>query len=102
MSEPSMPKNQAQSQGFRGATDALPAKQHPMLGATMLTSDAQTPPPGGGFPLVAAADLQDHLMVASHDLARSTRLLQDAGDARRGSADGAFLWRLEPDERAEG
>jgi hypothetical protein len=30
---------------------------------------------------VAAADLQDHLMVASHDLERLQRLLEDAGVA---------------------
>ena len=55
----------------------------------MLTSDAQTPPPGGGFPLVAAADLQDHLMVASHDLERLQRLLEDAGEALMGHFCGA-------------
>lgn len=48
----------------------------------MLTSDAQNPEPGGGgLPLLAAADLQDHLMVASHDLERLQRLLEDAGEA---------------------
>ena len=55
----------------------------------MLTSDAQTPSPGGGFPLVAAADLQDHLMVASHDLERLQRLLEDAGEALMGHFYGA-------------
>ena len=55
----------------------------------MLTSDAQTPPPGGGLPLVAAADLQDHLMVASHDLERLQRLLEDAGEALMGHFYGA-------------
>jgi hypothetical protein len=51
----------------------------------MLTSDPQTSPPGGGgLPLVAAADLQDHLMVASHDLERLQRLLEDAGEALMG------------------
>jgi two-component system chemotaxis sensor kinase CheA len=47
----------------------------------MLTSDAQTPSPGGGIPLVAVADLQDQLMVASHDLERLQRLLEGAGEA---------------------
>jgi hypothetical protein len=55
----------------------------------MLTSDAQTPSPGGGLPLVAAADLQDHLMVASHDLERLQRLLEDAGEALMGHFYGA-------------
>src|ERR1700759_4388007 len=63
--------------------------QHQLLGATMLTSDAQTPSPGGGLPLVAAADLQDHLMVASHDLERLQRLLEDAGEALMGHFYGA-------------
>ena len=43
--------------------------------------------PGGGtemppeFPLMAAADLQDHLLVASNDLERLQRLLSDACDS---------------------
>lgn len=36
------------------------------------------------WPLVAAADLQDHLMVASHDLERLQRLLDDAAQALLG------------------
>jgi len=55
----------------------------------MLTSDAPTPPPGGCLPLVAAADLQDHLMVASNDLERLQRLLEDAGEALMGHFCGA-------------
>jgi hypothetical protein len=55
----------------------------------MLMSDAQTPSPGGGLPLMAAADLQDHLMVASHDLERLQRLLEDAGEALMGHFCGA-------------
>jgi hypothetical protein len=55
----------------------------------MLTSDAPTPSPGGGLPLAAAADLQDHLMVASHDLERLQRLLEDAGEALMGHFCGA-------------
>ncbi len=35
---------------------------------------------GAGLPLLAAADLQDHLMVAHNDLERLQRLLNDAGD----------------------
>jgi len=36
------------------------------------------PPEGGAFPLATAADLQDHLMVASNDMERLQRLLGDA------------------------
>lgn len=35
---------------------------------------------GGGLPLMAAADLQDHLMTASNDLDRLQTLLADACD----------------------
>ncbi len=35
---------------------------------------------GAGMPLLAAADLQDHLMVAHNDLERLQRLLSDACD----------------------
>jgi len=41
--------------------------------------DAQ--PGGGGIGLIAAAELQDHLMVAGNDLERLQRLLSDAGDS---------------------
>ena len=39
------------------------------------------PPPHDGLDLLAAAELQDHLMVASNDLDRLQRLLEDASDA---------------------
>jgi len=55
----------------------------------MLTQEAQNPEPGGGMPLLAAADLQDHLMVASNDLDRLQRLLTDACDALLGHFYGA-------------
>jgi hypothetical protein len=42
--------------------------------------DAQALPEGGGMPLQAAADLQDHLMTASNDLDRLQTLLADACD----------------------
>jgi hypothetical protein len=59
-------------------------------GATMLTNDANAPgPEGGGMPLLAAADLQDHLMTASHDLERLQTLLSDACDALMTSFYGA-------------
>ena len=44
----------------------------------MLTQEAENPAAGGSLPLLAAADLQDHLMVASNDLDRLQRLLADA------------------------
>ncbi len=46
------------------------------------SSQPNAPPDGypssEGFPLLAAADLQDHLMVASNDMERLQRLLGDA------------------------
>jgi hypothetical protein len=50
----------------------------------MLANEAQPPPPDGTLPLLAAADLQDHLMVASNDLERLQRLLDDASQALLG------------------
>jgi hypothetical protein len=47
----------------------------------MLPQDDPSPPPVDGLPLMAAADLQDHLMVASNDLERLQRLLDDASQA---------------------
>ena len=47
----------------------------------MLTQLESAPPEGAGMSLLAAADLQDHLMVASNDLARLQRLLSDACDS---------------------
>ncbi len=50
----------------------------------MLVQEAPTQPPEPGMPLAAAADLQDHLMVASNDLERLQRLLDDASQALMG------------------
>ena len=36
---------------------------------------------GGSIGLIAAAEMQDHLMVAGNDLERLQRLLSDAGDS---------------------
>jgi hypothetical protein len=47
----------------------------------MLTQEVTDPAPDGGLPLLAAADLQDHLLVASNDLERLQRLLSDACDS---------------------
>jgi hypothetical protein len=48
----------------------------------MLAHEAPpTSPAGPTMPLLAAADLQDHLMVASNDLERLQRLLDDASHA---------------------
>lgn len=47
----------------------------------MLGQDLQQTPPDGLLPLLAAADLQDDLMVASNDLERLQRLLDDASRA---------------------
>ncbi len=49
----------------------------------MLTPDRPKPPSGytaTAMPPLVATDLQDHLMVASHDLERLQRLLTDACD----------------------
>ena len=45
--------------------------------------------PRAELPLVAAADLQDNLMVASHDLDRLQRLLSDATETLMGHFYGA-------------
>ena len=54
----------------------------------MLT-EAQDPGPESGMPLLAAADLQDHLLVASNDLDRLQRLLGDACDSLMAHFQGA-------------
>ncbi len=55
----------------------------------MLAQEDPAPPPDGNMPLLAAADLQDHLMVASNDLERLQRLLSDACDSLLGHFYGA-------------
>jgi len=47
----------------------------------MLANDPTEQPQASGLPLMQAADLQDHLLVASNDLERLQRLLGDAGDS---------------------
>ena len=47
----------------------------------MLAQHEPAPPTSAGLTLLAAADLQDHLMVASNDLERLQRLLTDACDS---------------------
>lgn len=46
----------------------------------MLSTDTATAPPDG-LPLMAVAEVQDDLLVASNDLERLQRLLTDASDA---------------------
>lgn len=55
----------------------------------MLNSESPVPDTSPGLPLLAAADLQDHLMVASHDLERLQRLLDDASETLSGHFYGA-------------
>ena len=55
----------------------------------MLNSDSPVPDISPGLPLLAAADLQDHLMVASNDLERLQRLLDDASETLSGHFYGA-------------
>jgi hypothetical protein len=64
----------------------------------MLNQEALSTPSAGALPLLAAADLQDHLLVASNDLERLQRLLDDASQAlmvhftvARQHIDGALL-----------
>jgi len=55
----------------------------------MLNPESPVPEPSPGFPLLAAADLQDDLMVASNDLERLQRLLDDASETLSGHFYGA-------------
>ena len=55
----------------------------------MTNLEAEADPVPGGMPLAAAADLQDHLLVASNDLDRLQRLLEDATQALLGHFKGA-------------
>lgn len=50
----------------------------------MLNADPVSGAPSSGPALMAAVDLQDHLMVASNDLERLQRLLEDASQALMG------------------
>ena len=47
----------------------------------MISAPPDGPPGSGAIGLLAAAELQDHLMVAGNDLERLQRLLSDAGDS---------------------
>ena len=49
-------------------------------------TDRHADPPPGALPVLAAADLQDHLLVATNDLDRLQRLLPDASDALLGTS----------------
>ncbi|MDB6001064.1 MAG: hypothetical protein JWP52_2763 [Rhizobacter sp.] len=55
----------------------------------MSMNEVSASPLSGTLPLHAAADLQDHLMVASHDLERLQTLLEDACSSLMGSFYGA-------------
>ena len=46
----------------------------------MLMTPPPSPDSGPSLPLLVAADLQDHLMTATHDLERLQGLLADACD----------------------
>ena len=50
----------------------------------MLAQNTPSSPDGSSMHLLIAADLQDHLMVASNDLERLQRLLDDASDVLLG------------------
>jgi hypothetical protein len=55
----------------------------------MPMNDAHADCQGSGLPLAAAADLQDHLLTAVHDLERLQTLLSDACDVLMRSFHGA-------------
>lgn len=55
----------------------------------MLNPECPVPEASAPLPLLAAADLQDHLMVASNDLERLQRLLDDASETLSGHFYGA-------------
>jgi hypothetical protein len=89
MSDAPLPKMGSKASRKAGAAvDQRPhrAQKRQTHGAPMLAQDAPTPqyaptdayPAGGAMPLLAAADLQDHLMVASNDMDRLQGLLGDA------------------------
>ena len=56
----------------------------------MLSTEPGEAAPAPGLPLATAADLQDHLMVASNDLERLQRLLDDASHALMSHFTGAL------------
>jgi hypothetical protein len=60
-----------------------PMEDHPPMPPPMAPRDAPFGDSArqGRDPLMAASDLQDHLLIASHDLDRLLRLLTEAGDA---------------------
>jgi len=47
----------------------------------MLMNETPDPPDQGMIPLLAAAELQDHLMTVTNDLERLQRLIDDAGES---------------------
>jgi hypothetical protein len=53
------------------------------------TPHTDAPPDGAAFPLATAADLQDHLMVASNDMERLQQLLSDACESLMAHFQGA-------------
>jgi hypothetical protein len=62
---------------------------HAQRGVTMLNEEPISDPPEVQMPLLAAADLQDSLMVATNDLDRLQRLLNDASETLMGHFYGA-------------
>ena len=63
--------------------------QTPVDSSTGDEAAAAAPASSGGLDPLAATDLQDHLMVASNDLDRLQRLLNDASDTLLGHFYGA-------------
>jgi hypothetical protein len=57
----------------------------------MLNNEQSQAPPTAPLPLLAAADLQDNLLVAANDLERLERLLVDAAETLMGHFHGASI-----------
>ena len=55
----------------------------------MLAQEDPASQPGSAMPLQVAANLQDHLLLASNDLERLQRLISDACDSLMGHFHGA-------------
>lgn len=84
MSGTALPKNRVTWRALRGRFAPNRPDRPPMQ---IDPSPPECAPPG--MPPLAAADLQDHLMVASNDLDRLQRLLDDASQSLMGHFYGA-------------
>jgi hypothetical protein len=77
------------SKNPHACAETLAGTSTPNCGVTMLIEESMPPGPQASLPLLAAADLQDSLMVATNDLDRLQRLLTDATETLMGHFYGA-------------